>query len=119
MLLDRLGRRIEAGSVIANISNGSVRVVRWVKYIPDPNPRLVEVSFLIMERGNSVWGVGVHCSRIPIPGEDDQNFLEIIGNIYASVCEHDYDDALDWLHPHSVSMCLRCGYVRNNTPPLS
>lgn len=121
MLHDRLGNRIEAGCILYDVTSGTLRVVLEIEpRAPVASPDWDVVCF-IFEVGRSYWCIG---SRPVIGLRASSHFLrkvEVVGGVYESPCngEHDYDDAIDWLHPHATSVCLRCGYVRHNTPPLS
>ncbi len=122
MLLDRLGRRIEAGCVVARTDSGSLRVVTSVeRELSMFGDWLFVVKALILEPGVTIWAPGTRTTVRYRRNSLDLIYYEVTGNLYASACEHgehDYDDAIDWLHPRSTSVCLRCGYVRNNAPPL-
>jgi len=121
VLLDRLGRRIEAGCILASAFSHSLRIVTSIELAPSPPEATWLVSFLVFELGETYWVLGAVTSLRYNSKSRGLCSFEIVGNLYASVCEygeHDYDDVLN-LHPDSVSVCLRCGHMRNNTPPLS
>ncbi len=97
MLLDRLGRRIEAGCVLVNVVSGSVQVVLSLERSRMSlgrsrrcRPVVVHVGYLVLEQGDSLWEAGRsfeghYSDEWAALRDEDMAFIEVVG----SGCECD------------------------------